>query len=263
MGNNLKKVFSTFVSLTTIAWSVGAGTLALPGVASAATLSAGDLIKASGPAVYYYAADGKRYVFPNEKTYYSWFQNFNSVKTITDGELAAVLIGGNVTVRAGTKLVKITTDPKVYALTNWGVLHWVESEAVAKALYGDNWAQRVIDVPDAFFVNYTVGSSVSTMVHPDGTVVRYANDSAWYVTQGGVKRKFASDSAYAANGLNMSDAIMTTITYGNGSDVSGREAWLADVVPTTVTPVGGNLMIALALPRTLQQALRLRRTLHR
>ncbi|MCC7356881.1 hypothetical protein IT408_00005, partial [Candidatus Uhrbacteria bacterium] len=246
MANNLKKAFSSFVSLTTIAWSVGAGTFALPGVASAATLSAGDLIKASGPAVYNYATDGKRYVFPNEKTFFSWYQNFNSVKTITDDELAAIMIGGNVTERAGTKLIKITTDPKVYAVTNWGVLHWIESEAVAKGLFGDNWAQRVIDVPDAFFVNYTVGSSVSTMVHPDGTVIKYENDPTLYVVQGGAKRKLASDAAFAANGLNMADVITTSVVYGNGSDVTGREAWLADAVSTTATPVGGNLTVSLA-----------------
>jgi len=34
----------------------------------AATIANGDLIKASGPAVYYYAV-GKRYVFPNQNTY--------------------------------------------------------------------------------------------------------------------------------------------------------------------------------------------------
>ena len=66
MTQSLKKVFSAFVSLTTIAWSVGVGTLVMPNVASAATLAGGDLIKASGPAVYYYGGDGKRYVFPNE-----------------------------------------------------------------------------------------------------------------------------------------------------------------------------------------------------
>src|SRR3989338_5981385 len=125
---SLKKVFSSFVSMTTILWSVG-GTLAFPNVASAATLAAGDLIKASGPAVYYYAADGKRYVFPNEKTYFTWYSGFSSVKTITDAELAAVMIGGNVTYRPGVKMVKITTDPKVYAVSNGGVLRHVPSEA--------------------------------------------------------------------------------------------------------------------------------------
>lgn len=246
MVNSIKKAFSTFVTLTTVLWSVGAGALAFPNVASAATLSAGDLIKASGPAVYYYAGDGKRYVFPNEKTYMSWFVGFSSVKTITDAELAAVMIGGNVTERPGTKLVKITTDPKTYAVTKGGVLHWIQSEAIAKALYGDNWAQRVIDVSDAFFVNYTVGSSVSTNVHPDGQLIQYVGDTNYYVVWGGAKRKIASDAAFTANGWNKADAVMTTITYGNGSDVTGREADLADVVAAGGAVVGGALTVALA-----------------
>lgn len=246
MNNSLKKVFSTFVSLTTIVWSVGLGTLAMPGVASAASLSAGDLIKASGPAVYYYASDAKRYVFPNEKTYFSWYNDFSGVKTITDSELAAIAIGGNVTVRPGTKLVKITTDPKVYTVTKCGTLHWIESETVAKALYGDAWATRVIDVPDSFFVNYTVGSSISTNVHPDGSLISYTGDTAKYVVWNGAKRKFNPDTAFAANGFNPLNVITTTITYGNGSDVTGREADLADTVCSSGVVVGGNLTVALA-----------------
>lgn len=248
MNNTLKKVFSTFVSLTTIAWSVGIGTLVMPSMASAASITAGDLIKASGPSVYYYAADGKRYVFPNEKTYFSWYNDFSGVKTITDSELAAISMGSiNVTIRPGTKLVKITTDPKTYAVTLGGQLHWIESEAVAKALYGDAWATRVVDVPDGFFGNYTIGSSVSTNVHPDGTVIMYAGDTAKYVMASGVKRKFNPDSAYAANGFNPLNAITTTITYGNGTDVSGREGALADVIYVAGGPVvGGNLTVALA-----------------
>lgn len=242
----LKKVFSTFVTLTTITWSVGVGSLALPGVASAATLSAGDLIKASGPAVYYYAVDGKRYVFPNEKTYFSWYTDFSSVKTISDAELAAIPIGSNVTIRPGTKLVKITTDPKTYAVTKCGVLHWIESEAIAKALYGDAWNTRIVDVPDGFFVNYTIGSSISTNVHPDGQVIQYTGDTSSYVVWNGVKRKFASDAAFAANMLNHAFDVLTTITYGNGADVTGREADLADVVCTSGPSVGGALTVALA-----------------
>ncbi|MDQ7815057.1 MAG: hypothetical protein RDU25_04620 [Patescibacteria group bacterium] len=247
MNQMLKKVFSTFVSLTTIVWSVGIGTLVMPSMASAATLSAGDLIKASGPAVYYYAADGMRYVFPNEKTYFSWYNDFSAVKTITDSELAAISMGSiNVTIRPGTKLVKITTDPKVYAVTKCGTLHWLESEAVAKALYGDAWATRVVDVPDAYFSNYTVGSSVSTNVHPDGSLITYAGDTNKYVVWSGAKRKFSSDAAFAANGYNTLNVITTTISYGNGSDVAGREADLADTVCAGTTPVTGALTVALA-----------------
>ncbi len=245
MKNSLKKVFTAFVSLTTIAWSVGIGTLALPNVASAATLNTGDLIKASGPAVYYYAADGKRYVFPNEKTYFTWYNDFSTVKTITDAELAAIQIGANVTVRPGTNLVKITTDPKTYAVTKGGVLHWIESEALAKQLYGDNWAQRIIDVPDGFFVNYSIGSSVSTPVHPDGQLITYAGDPAVYVVQNGVKR-MVTDAGMAANHLDAKWAVETTITYGNGADVTGYESDLADIFPGGAQAVGGALTVALA-----------------
>ncbi|MCR4256301.1 MAG: hypothetical protein NUW08_01200, partial [Candidatus Uhrbacteria bacterium] len=247
MGNILKKIFSSFVALTTIAWSVGLGTIALPTAARAAT--AGDLIKASGPAVYYFAADGKRYVFPNEKTYFSWYVDFSGVRTISDTELASYLIGGNATIRPGTRLVKIQTDPKVYAVTLGGVLHWVESEAIATTLYGANWAQRVVDVPDSFFVNYTIGSSVSTAVHPNGTVVQYAGATSRYVVDGGTKRMIASDAVYAANGFNPAFAITTSVTYADhATNVSSRECALADVIAfcSGVTPISGDLTVSLA-----------------
>jgi len=212
------------VSFVTILWSVGAGALAFPVSAQAATLNSGDLIKASGPSVYFYGNDGKRYVFPNEKTYFSWFVDFSSVKTITDAELAAITIGGNVTIRPGTKLVKITTDPKTYAVTKCGTLHWIESETVAKGLYGDAWATRVVDVPDSFFTNYTIGSSVATTVHPDGQLVTYTGDTNKYVVMNGQKRKIADDAAFAANHWNMVNAVVTTIAYAAGTDVAGAEA---------------------------------------
>lgn len=251
MSQFIKKTLSSIATLTTIVWSVGGGLVALPSVASAATISAGDLIKASGPAVYYYAGDSKRYVFPNETTYWSWYSDFSSVKTITDAELAAIQIGGNVTIRPGTKLVKITTDPKVYAVTAGGSLHWVESEAIATSLYGASWAQRVVDVPDAFFVNYTVGSSVSSPVHPDGTLVMMSGSTDKYVVVGGQKRMFASDAAFTANGYKMADVIQTTATYPDGQPVSGREAMLADTVyamggGTTPPPPSGSVSVSLA-----------------
>ncbi|MFC1612495.1 hypothetical protein ACFL29_01455 [Patescibacteria group bacterium] len=129
--------------------------------ARATEFSSGDLIKASLPAVYYYSADGKRYVFPNEKTYFTWYSNFLSVKTITDAQLAAIQIGGNVTYKPGLKMVKIQTDPKTYAVAGGEVLRWVKSEEVAKGLYGNDWNKKIEDVPDAFFINYSVGDPIA------------------------------------------------------------------------------------------------------
>lgn len=248
MSQFLKKTISGIASMTTVLWSVGGGLLALPGIASAATVSAGDLIKASGPAVYYYGSDMKRYVFPNETVFFSWFNDFSGVRTITDSELAAITIGGNVTVRPGTKLVKITTDPKVYAVTPGGVLHWVESEAIATSLYGSSWANRVVDVPDQLFVNYTIGSSVSTAVHPDGSLVMMSGSSDKYVVENGMKRHI-SDVAFSANRFNMANVLMTTASYPSGSDVTAYEPMYGDAAyraGTTPTPQAGTLSVSLA-----------------
>ncbi len=130
-----------------------------PGKVFAGVVESGELIKASGAAVYYYH-DGKRYVFPNEDVYYSWYENFDTVKTISDAGLAGVPIGGNVTFRPGTKLVKIVTDPKVYVILKDNKLRWLANEDVAKALYGEEWAKEVRDVSDAFFLNYEMDDAL-------------------------------------------------------------------------------------------------------
>lgn len=122
---------------------------------------AGILIKASGAAVYY-VFDGKRYVFPNNKVYSSWYQDFSQVQTVEDSELARYLISGNVTYRPGARLVKIISDPKVYAVDAGGTLRWIASESAAKALYGTDWNKKVDDIPDAFFLNYRQGEAVYT-----------------------------------------------------------------------------------------------------
>lgn len=124
-------------------------------------LSAGDLIRGSShTAVYYYAVDGFRYVFPNDKTYFTWYSNFNGVKWISDQDLATIQIGGNVTYKPGVKMLKINSSPTVYAVAGNGALRAVASEAVAKNLYGNTWNKQIDDVPDGFFGNYQMGSPV-------------------------------------------------------------------------------------------------------
>jgi len=135
---------------------------ALP--ASAATvspddLSAGDLIRGeSFSAVYYYGEDGLRYVFPNDKTYFTWYDDFDDVRWLSDADMATVQIGGNVTYKPGVKMIKITSDPTVYTVGAGGVLRAIDSEEVAIELYGSSWNTMIDDVPDGFFPNYTLGS---------------------------------------------------------------------------------------------------------
>ncbi len=130
--------------------------------AQAGTLGPGTLIKGSGQAVYYLSQNGKRLVFPTENTYKTWYSDFSGVRTIDDVQMSAISLGGNVTYRPGVKLVKITTDPKVYAVAANGTLRHVTTEAIATSLYGLDWAKKVDDVPDAFFTNYKTGTPIAS-----------------------------------------------------------------------------------------------------
>ena len=136
----------------------------LPLSASANTtgLQPGTLIKASTPSVYYYGADGKRYVFPNEKTFKTWFVSFDTIISISDQLLADVPIGGNVTYKPGTRLIKITSDPKVYYVDYAGTLRHIDNESIAKQLWGNTWYTLVDDLPDSYFVNYKMGDPLSS-----------------------------------------------------------------------------------------------------
>lgn len=212
-----KKAFTVSVVVTTIAWSIGLAAFLAPLTAQAAVAS-GDLIKASLPAVYYYGADGKRYVFPNEKTYFTWYSNFSTVKIITDDELAAITIGGNVTYRPGVKMVKITTDPKVYAVEKGGVLRWVKSEALATALYGTNWNTMIEDVSDAFFVNYTIGADINSASDYDKAGQMAADTSInvdkSLVTGGGTGGGL---SVALSSGTPVANSVLTDSTSADGA----------------------------------------------
>ncbi|MEK7647691.1 MAG: hypothetical protein AAB384_01480 [Patescibacteria group bacterium] len=133
-------------------------TTPVPGVQIPFGLSVGDLVKIDGnTAVYYIDASGTRRSFPMEAVYHSWYgKDFSKVKTITPEQLATFSLGKNMTIKPGTYLVKITTVPKVYAVTADATLQWVSTEARAVELYGADWAKKVVDVPDAYFVNYTI-----------------------------------------------------------------------------------------------------------
>lgn len=250
MSNFIKKAFSVSVVVATIFWAVGFAAF-VPVAASAA--SEGDLIKMEGNSSVYYYAGGERYVFPNEATYFSWYSDFSGVVTISASELQAIPLGDNVVIRPGTKLVKITTDPKVYAVSPNGMLHHVDSEARAIALYGADWASRVVDVPDSFFTNYEIGDPIDSDTHPEGALVKYAGSAEiYYINGDGEKQAFASMDAFNANRFKLADVVTIddSITYPDGSDITGAMSDLTDTsqgaLGTSSGGNGGSLTVSLA-----------------
>ncbi len=130
---------------------------------SSSTLNYGDLFKESGStAVYYYADNGKRYVFPTQAIYFSWYSDFSAIKTVSHSTVTSLPLGGNVLAKPGTYIVQFVSmdtpfrvlDPKVYALTATGQLRWITSASTAASLYGADWERKIIAVPEVYKTNY-------------------------------------------------------------------------------------------------------------
>ncbi len=121
----------------------------------------GDPTTQEDTAVYYIGADGKRHAFPNSRVFFTWYSDFSGVQVITEDKLASIPLGVNVTYRPGVKMVKFTTDPKVYVVALGGVLRWVQTEDLAADYYGVNWNQMIDDISDGFHSDYQNGDPVA------------------------------------------------------------------------------------------------------
>lgn len=126
--------------------------------------------------VYYCGVDGRRYVFPNPATYFSWYSSYDNIQIISAADMAAIPLGANnVTIRPGSRLVKFATSRRVYAVAQDGVLRWVVDEATAVALYGADWNDWVVDVSDTFFPNYSFGDDITLDLVTSGSVLPSPN----------------------------------------------------------------------------------------
>lgn len=241
-----KRALTTAVATATMLWSAGVSSFVAPLTARAAM--PGDLIKGTTlSTVYYYGSNGSRYTFPNEKTYLTWYSNFSGVRTVSDSELAAMPIGGNIVYRPGSRWVKIMSDNKTYAVTPQGQLRWIETEAVAQGLAGSAWGTMIDDVPDVYFADYNVGASITSASNGyNGMLV--ANGGNTYLIWNGMKR-MVSASGMSANRLQsrfvMSGSGVNVAGMTAGADLTMAEGVLTDTAQMGGT-VSGGLSVSLA-----------------
>ena len=156
-------------------------------------LTEGDLFMnkevGAGGTVYYYA-NGKKYPFPNERVFLSWYPNFESVtiKKITPAEVGVILWGTNVRYRPGTRMVKVPDDPKVYAITPGGKVCWVKDEDIAKKFYGNTWNKKIDDLLASLFVgtyrNDPACDLTINSFYPTGTLIKTSNGNKFYIENG-------------------------------------------------------------------------------
>lgn len=169
--------------------------------------------------VYTIGCDNTLHIFPDEQTFKTWWTNFDDMAFINGTFIAQHELGNRVTIRPGTWLIKQTSDPKVYAIEPDGVLRWLPDETTAAALYGENWAARVIDVPDAFFSDYTIGDDLTAEAYPTGTIGYLPTTNQVVYLEGTGYRAFVEGSYSLMRFqskflIDLNDTIMTTYTDG-------------------------------------------------
>lgn len=170
----------------------------------------GDLITAPNlGTIYYLNQDSKRIVFPDEQTFLSWYPNFELVKTIPQELLESFpLAGRNATIRPGTHLITIPSSSQVWMI-GWPTnLHWMEGgEEQAISIYGENWSELVVDLPEYYFGNYTESYSISSPeIYPTGQLVHVlSNDQYYLIADNG--QRLVTEDGFKANHLQKKFAI--------------------------------------------------------
>jgi hypothetical protein len=105
------------------------------------------------PTVYYLEDDMYLRPFFEETTFYLWRLNFGSVREVAHETLSNYVLGAPMVPPPGTVLIKSPEAPEVWVMEPneenpaAPILHWIASEEVAKAYFGNDWATRIIDVP--------------------------------------------------------------------------------------------------------------------
>ncbi|MBI2476882.1 hypothetical protein HYV72_01790, partial [Candidatus Uhrbacteria bacterium] len=198
-------------------------------------LAVGDTFRGvTDAAVYVLRSDGSRAVFPDPDIYFSYFDKFDNVLTINDDQLRKLPLGKRITMRPGTWLVKIQSDPKVYAVEKDGILRHIPDESTARFLYGSQWNKQVKDVNVAFFRDYKVGEALPTNTYlPDGTVFSYEESPQLFVLQNRIRRLFLDTEAFVLNHFQERFVrdISVVFEFDEGEPVKGEDpALLKDLV---------------------------------
>ncbi len=250
-----KKLFTVSVVSMTMVWSAGLSALVPAGVAAATctALNAGDLFKVKGnAAVYLLNANMERMYFPNAEVYNTWYKDFAGIATIEPACTDAYPSGGGVNYRPGSRLVKTVVSPTVFAVGPNNMKHKISSPEVAKALYGDNWAKLVRDLPDVFDSNFKVGAELSTAKLHDGQIVKSGSE-VWYVWNGMLKKVDGTlPSQVAADARTVSAEVLASVTKDTATVTPATlvanpaQKVAGSSGSTTSTPAMGTATVALA-----------------
>jgi len=113
--------------------------------------------------IYYYAADSKRYVFPDMSVFKSWFGDYplDKIMFASIDAMSQSALGGNVTVRPGS-LLQSPTLLNTFIVVKNGLIRPISDEKLLTQFFGDNWKNSVYVLPDYYFSGYVIAKPVKS-----------------------------------------------------------------------------------------------------
>ena len=142
-------------------------------------IAVGEFIKSpSYAAVYYVSAEGERKVFMDANAYFTWSDSFGDIIEVTDATLPTLTLVGVMLPQPGVVLMKITSDPSVYAIEenpddeDKPFRRKINSEDIAEAMYGSDWADYVIDIDATFISRFTSGDKITEAEDVDTSIMK-------------------------------------------------------------------------------------------
>jgi hypothetical protein len=200
---------------------ISSALLALTNVVSAATI--GDVLRTQDSDPYLLRDSVSRLVFPDPVTVETW--GSPAAQEVAPTSMAQWGLAGALPIREGSKLVKFGTDPQVYAVAPGGRLHWIVSEQVAAALYGQDWNRKIVTLFYSYYPNYRIGAPIESAQYPDGTLFKHSDAPTVYYLINGVARPFLNEAAFKANRFSFASVltIPKSFPYVKGNTISGFE----------------------------------------
>jgi len=136
-------------------------------------ISTGQFIRSySFSGIYYIDEDMVRHPFWDANSFFTYADSWNDVVWVTDATLPTMTLGSPMLPKENVVLVKIQSDPKVYAIDSDNTLRWVPSEIIANTLYGTGWADYVIDLEATIFARYSVGENMTGSENINGSIMK-------------------------------------------------------------------------------------------
>lgn len=145
----------------------------------------GDVVTSDVASSVYYISDAnERRPFINESAYFTYFDSFNAVETVDNQAFSGFGLTGLMLPKAGVVLVKIQSDPRVYALEENEAdpfapkLREIATEEVAIEMYGENWADYVVDIEPTFFTHFAKGDVIASPIAVDTSIMKTREELA-------------------------------------------------------------------------------------